>query len=132
MKIRTGFVTNSSSTNFLIMSKEELTPEFLFRKLGFKKGSIIERQAMELCENIVDGTKRGPNYYDVSEFDKETINRFFGFDTSEKFEKYKKKGFFSYIGYTNSDDSTLTGFFTTDTFEIEQKGFYLNGRNCIW
>ena len=34
MKIRMGFITNSSSTNFLIISKNELTAEYLFKKLG--------------------------------------------------------------------------------------------------
>lgn len=31
MKIRNGFVTNSSSTNFIIMSKEELTVDNLYK-----------------------------------------------------------------------------------------------------
>ena len=38
MKIRMGFITNSSSTNFLIISKEELTEDYLFKKLGFVSG----------------------------------------------------------------------------------------------
>lgn len=37
MKIRMGFITNSSSTNFLIISKKELTEDYLFKKLGFIK-----------------------------------------------------------------------------------------------
>ena len=37
MKIREGFVTNSSSTNFLIVSKKELDEAYLMEKLGFKK-----------------------------------------------------------------------------------------------
>lgn len=30
------------------------------------------------------------------------------------------------------DDSPITQFFTTDSFEIEDKDFYLNGRACVW
>ena len=37
MKIRTGFITNSSSTNFLIISRKELTEDYLFEKLGLNK-----------------------------------------------------------------------------------------------
>ena len=43
MKIRMGFITNSSSTNFLIISKEELTEEYLFEKLGFIKDGMLEK-----------------------------------------------------------------------------------------
>ena len=56
MKIRIGYVTNSSSTNFLILSKKELTAQYLYKKLGFKKNSPIESAAMEMCENIIYGT----------------------------------------------------------------------------
>ena len=43
MKIRMGFITNSSSTNFLIISKEELTEDYLFKKLGFVQGGGARR-----------------------------------------------------------------------------------------
>lgn len=132
MKIRIGYVTNSSSTNFLILSKKELTPEYLYKKLGFKKGSIIEQEAMELCENIIHGTTRGLRYYDFSEMNYEIVKEVFGEDAAEKFNKYRGKGFFSYMGYTDSDSSTLTEFFTMDTFEIEKRGLYVNGRSCVW
>ena len=34
--------------------------------------------------------------------------------------------------YTGSDEDPITQFFTTDSFEIEDKDFYLNGRSCVW
>lgn len=132
MKIRIGYVTNSSSTNFLILSKKELTPEYLFKKLGFKKGSIIEQYALDLCENIINGTYRGLRYFDFEEMNYENVKQVFGEDTAEKYKKYKEKGFHSYMGYTSSDEDTLTSFFTTDTFELEENGIYINGRSCVW
>ena len=65
MKIRMGFITNSSSTNFLIISKEELTEEYLFEKLGFIKDGMLEKQGRELCRSIIyalDGGLRYHNY----------------------------------------------------------------------
>ena len=59
MIIRDGFVTNSSSTNFMIISKEKLSSSYLFEKLGFKKGSSISSAAFSLADDIVSATESG-------------------------------------------------------------------------
>lgn len=130
MKIRTGFITNSSSTNFLIISKKELNEEYLFKKLGFVKGGALEEQGMELCEDIMYAISKGVRYYDYEEVTYERIKEIFGNRSAEVFLKNNKC--YAYWGYTSSDDSPITQFFTTDSFEIEEKGFYLNGRACVW
>lgn len=130
MKIRTGFITNSSSTNFLIISKEELTVEYLFIKLGFKKGGALEEQGLELCEDIISAVNGGLRYYDYKVPSYEAIKEAFGEKSARLFDK--NKGYHTYWGYTGSGDSTITQFFTTDSFEIEEKDFYLNGRACVW
>lgn len=130
MKIRTGFITNSSSTNFLIISKKELTPEYLLKKLGFVQGGKLEQKGRELCNEIIRGTERGLRYY---EFDSVTFDRIlevFGPKAAEQFNKMHRP--YVYWGYTSSDESVLTQFFTTDSFEIEKRDFYLNGRSCVW
>lgn len=132
MKIRVGYVTNSSSTNFLILSKKELTTEYLFKKLGFKKGTVIEQYARDLCANIIDGTSRGLRYFNFDEMNYENVKEVFGEETAIKFQKYKEKGYYSYVGYTSSEEDTLTSFFTTDSFELEENGLYINGRSCVW
>ena len=130
MKIRTGFITNSSSTNFLIISKKELNVEYLFKKLGFVKGGALEGQGMELCENIMYSISNGLRYYDYEEITYDRIKEVFGNKSAKVFEK--NKGFYAYWGYTSSDVSPFNQFFTTDSFEIEEKGFYINGRECVW
>lgn len=132
MKIRIGYVTNSSSTNFLILSKKELTAEYLYKKLGFKKNSPIKSEAMELCQNILYGTYRGLRYFDIEELNYDSIKETFGKKTAEKFVQYQRKGYKAYIGYTDSGDSTLTDFFTTDSFEVEERDFYVFARDCMW
>ena len=130
MKIRMGFITNSSSTNFLIISKEELTEEYLFKKLGFVQGGVLEEQGRQLCSSIMDAINGGLRYYDYDTPTYESIKEFFGDKSAMIFER--KEGYHSYWGYTSSDDSPITQFFTTDSFEIEDKDFYLNGRACVW
>lgn len=76
MKIRMGFITNSSSTNFLIISKKELTEDYLFKKLGFIKGGALEEQGRQLCNSIMNAIEGGLRYYSYEMPDYESIKKF--------------------------------------------------------
>ncbi len=125
MKYRNGFVTNSSSTNFIIISKEEITVEYLFEKLGFKKGSPLESAGWMLCNNIL-------SYPENESLNYEEIKRDFGIATAEYWQKMNKKDYCSLRNRTSNSEDPLTNYFTMDSFEIKEKDFYVNGKNCIW
>lgn len=129
MKIRMGFITNSSSTNFIIISKKELTEDYLFKKLGFIKGGALEEQGHKLCASIMSSINSGLKYHD-DRLDYERIEKIFGKKSANLFNKNKK--YHTYCGYTSSDDYPIVQFFTTDSFEIEDRDFYLNARECVW
>ena len=132
MIIRDGFVTNSSSTNFMIISKEKLSSSYLFEKLGFKKGSSISSAAFSLADDIVSATESGVRWFEVEQIDYETILKIFGEESAEKYKKMSKKGYHTYICHTSSDDDFLTPFMTMDCFVIDEKDFYMDGKNCGW
>ena len=132
MIIRDGFVTNSSSTNFMIISKEELSSSYLLEKLGFKKGSSISAAAFSLADDIISATKSGVRWFEVDQIDYETILKIFGERSAEKYRKMSSKGYHTYIGHTNSDDDYLTSFMTMDCCVIDEKDFYMDGKNCVW
>jgi len=132
MKIRDGFVTNSSSTNFLIISKEELTEDYLYHKLGFQDGSPLEESGRQFCAEVLSGTNREVRWFEIDEINYSSILEIFGKESAEKFKQLDKKGFYAYVGYTSSDESHLTIHFTIDSFEIDEKDFYINGRNSAW
>lgn len=132
MMIRDGFVTNSSSTNFLIISQEELTVEYLTKKLGIKSNSPIEFDVENMCREIIDGTKGGVCWFDVKELNYESILEVFGHKSAARYKELTGKGYHAYIGHTESADSPLTAFFTQDCFILDEKGFYIDGKNCIW
>lgn len=133
MKIRTGFVTNSSSTNFLIISKAELTAELLFSKLGFEEDGPIAGMGWDLCRNIIQGIN---DYVDNDSFNdtyiRERIQNECGEKAAIEYDKMKSDKCFIYFGSTSSDEDEATIFFTLDSFEIEENEFYLNGRECLW
>ena len=87
--------------------------------------------AKKLSERLktyaLDGGLRYHNY-EIPDY--ESIKKVFGEKSARLF--VKNKGYHAYWGYTSSDDSPITQFFTTDSFEIEDKDFYLNGRACVW
>ena len=127
MKIRDGFVTNSSSTNFIIISKEELTEEYLYKKLGFKKNSPFREEGLELCQYMLNR-----NYFETDELDYENVKSTFGEKTAERFKEAIKKNYYIHTGSTNSDDPPLASLFTCDSLEIDEKDFYVNGKECSW
>lgn len=132
MKIRNGFVTNSSSTNFLIISKEELNEEFLFEKLGFRKNGIMSTLGCYLVEEILQGVSDGPRYLEIEKIDFKCIEENFGKADAKRYAQMNEKGCFAYMGYTASDDSCLASFMAMDNFVIDEKDFYMNGLNCVW
>lgn len=132
MIIRDGFVTNSSSTNFMIISKEELTSDYLLERLGFKKTSCIMNAGVSLADDIDTGIQSGPRWFSIDEIDFEKVLEIFGSESAEKYRKMAKKGYHTYIGHIGSDDDYLTSFMTMDSFVIDEKNFYMDGRNCVW
>ena len=132
MKIRSGFVTNSSSTNFLIISKDMLTKEYLAEKLGFEINKNSMKYVNDLLNDIFRNISNDEFGYQNSSFDYDLILEEFGKKAAEKYKKLDKKGYYTYIGYTSSDSNSLTAFITTDNFEINSKDFYMNGLKCVW
>ena len=132
MKIREDFVTNSSSTNFMIISKEELTTDYLIEKLGIKKKSKFLNIGYSLARDIINATTSGVRWHDVEQIDYESILNIFGEESAKKYKKLSAKGYHTYIGHTGSDEGYMTAYLTTDYFIIDKKDFYMDGRNCVW
>ncbi len=132
MIIREGFVTNSSSTNFLIISKNELDRDYLFKKLGFKENSSIREAAYSLINDVVTATESGIRWFEIDQIDYESILKIFGKESADKYQELSKKGYRTYLGCTHSESDFLTSFMTTDSFVIDEKDFYMDGKNCGW
>ena len=91
----------------------------------------MENAGRVLCDDIMRAVDNsGLRYFKYETPDYETIKEGFGEKSAELF--FKHKNFHVYWGYTSSDENSLTQFFTTDSFEIEERDFYINGRACVW
>ena len=128
MKIRKGFVTNSSSTNFIIISSKEITVEYLFEKLGFQYDSPFESIGKDLCQNLYYSLERLSVTQALTKEREEKYGKGYRFEISSR----SGNGQNIYEGATSSEEDAITTFFTCDSILLNDSEFYLNGRNCIW
>ena len=62
----------------------------------------------------------------------DNVKKVFGPKSAEIFREKTEQGFFTYWGYTSSDDGGIETFFTTDSFEIDNADLYMNAKACVW
>jgi len=137
MKIRAGFVSNSSSTSFLIIAADDLTKKNFFDLMGVTEKSPLAEMFASLYDALLDRTEAP---LDLKLIDdrvpvQDWLQGFRG-DVSprmmEKLKEAKQKGLRVYYGHLDSDGGTAESFFCCDSFEAENDKFYFNALECAW
>jgi len=127
MKIKTDFITNSSSTSFILIYGTEFGLDEFLELVGMKKESDFSFLFARLYQDLWEKKKPIRETYDdnmVKErFSKEVLSRIL------EAEKEGKKVF---AGTLSSENNEIESFFCTDSFIIQNDTFYLNAINCVW
>lgn len=133
MKIKTDFVTNSSSTNFILISRKEIkSANDLVEILGVCEDSPIYSYIEEFCMEIFTYIDR--NYFDIKSFEEERkfIEDEFDSKTLKKYIDLRKKGYYTYISRAGTDYNELLNFFAMDYFKIDNKDLFIDGRENVF
>ena len=138
MKIKQDFVTNSSSTSFIISMKDEFSKEHFLRGIGLEGLSPISSIFEDLYEAVEQNKQdieeyikeSRATYSSVAEFlqkesyDEETVK------IVEKLLAEKRK---VYYGKLSSDgNSAAEVYFCMESFLICEDNLYFNGRLAGW
>jgi hypothetical protein len=137
MKIRAGFVSNSSSTSFLILAADDLTEKNFLELMGVNPKSPFVAIFRELHEALLDGIEESVDLRDVDESTPVAwwLDAFKGKVSprmTEKLQDAKRRGLKVYYGNIDSESSQAESFFCCDSFEAENEKFYINALECAW
>lgn len=136
MKIRAGFVSNSSSTSFLIIAKNDLNRADFFELMGIKLDSPIADLFKEFYKAVIENTRTKVDFKTAGKDvpaeawfeDRHDLSP----HMLEKVREAKKRGLTAYFGWLDSETSIIQTFFCTDSFEVENEKIYFNGLECVW
>lgn len=135
MKIRAGFVSNSSSTSFLIISKNDLNQADFFELMGVELDSPIADLFTQFYQDVLNSTERTVDFKEVRK-NVAAESWFRGHRLSphmiKKLAEARERGLKAYYGRLDSESNMIQSFFCTDSFEVENEKIYFDGLENVW
>lgn len=137
MKIRYDFVTNSSSTSFVIISDGEFNLKEFIDAIGIKNDSEFIDIYKELFYSFKNDMTPIREIYENESYEtfEEFVVGYFWKNGEELLPLIldaESKGKEVYTGQLSSDRNDIESFFCTDEFIIESNNLYINAQEDGW
>lgn len=135
MKIRKGFVTNSSSTSFIISLKDEYSKNNFMKAIGADGDSPMNKIFEDLFCAIEDDKENIISAANDKDIDVGTFLSKQGFsqETVDKVDKMLSDGRTVYYGKLSSDGETPSEeYFCCESFVLCDDNIYFNGNIGGW
>lgn len=137
MKIKTDFVTNSSSTCFVLMTKRELTPVRFLKAAGIDKNSPFQDMFKEIYHIFADDLTPAREFarrhrWNHGRSFEQFIKEVFSEKTWQRIQEAEAKGMTVYMGDLYSDNGALECVLCTDCFVIDNSNLVIDVTNDGW
>ena len=132
MKIKTDYVSNSSSTSFLLIKKGEFTKESFCKAVGISESSPLIQMIYHFFDSLNESIDRREPIENLHELESNRSIPYFPEEAIEKAKNALERGRQIIVGGLSSDGPLSVGFLCVEAFEIDSEDFYLSAVDNYW
>ena len=132
MKIKMDFVSNSSSTSFVYISREMLTERSFLSAIGVLPESPLYSFFRGMYEMLDQSLKMGTRYVDRADVEDITSSHSFTPEVLDQMRNAIDRGEIVITSTLSSDGGLAEGLLCVEIFQIESPEFFINAYDNYW